>query len=169
MAYTPELSDYHSGTLRRIAWALGKPMTQAINMIFDNVDRFIDPAKVCDKCKDKTICESCYFNTGTRISPVPVDPLLPELQTTTKIERTNDMRVNQVSVLVSKKIGKNFCSWSLSYGATAELEDEDHYPEIISQLDTELRGMISTALPHQNGNGHEVKPAPNGNGNNKQT
>ena len=45
MAYTPELSDYHSGTLRRIAWALGKPMTQAINMIFDNVDRFIDPSQ----------------------------------------------------------------------------------------------------------------------------
>jgi len=32
-----------------------------------------------------------------------------------------EMKVNQVSVLVSKKIGKNFCSWSLSYGTTARL------------------------------------------------
>ena len=160
MAYTPELSDYHTGTLRRIAWALGKPMTKVINAVFDNVDRFIDPGKVCEKCRDKSDCENCYFNTATRISPVPVDPLLPELHTTSTIERTNDMRVNQISVLVSKKIGKNFCSWSLSYGATAELEDEDHYPNIISQLDTELRGMISTALPTPNGNG---------NGNSKET
>ena len=30
MGYTPELSDYHSATLRRTAWALGKPMTKTI-------------------------------------------------------------------------------------------------------------------------------------------
>ena len=45
MAYTPQLSAYHSGTLKRIAWALGKPMTRVIDTIFDNVDRFIDPGK----------------------------------------------------------------------------------------------------------------------------
>jgi len=46
---------------------------------------------------------------------------------------------NQVSVLVSKKIGKNFCSWSLSYGATPKVEDEEHFTEVISQLDSQLR------------------------------
>jgi hypothetical protein len=85
---------------------------------------------------------------------VPLDPILFELSTSTKIERGDDMRVNQISVLVSKKIGKNFCSWSVSYGATAELENEDQYPQVISQLDTELRGMVSTALPNGNGNGN---------------
>ena len=30
MAYTPELSQNHSGTLRRIAWALKMPMTKAM-------------------------------------------------------------------------------------------------------------------------------------------
>jgi hypothetical protein len=56
--------------------------------------------------------------------------------------------------LVSKKIGKNFCSWSLSYGATAEVEDEEHFTEVISQLDTQLREMVSESLPTPNGNGN---------------
>ncbi len=63
------------------------------------------------------------------------------------------MKVNQVSVLVSKKIGKNFCSWSVSYGATADVEEE-HYTEAIAELDTRLREMVSTALPTPNGNGN---------------
>lgn len=63
------------------------------------------------------------------------------------------MKVNQVSVLVAKKIAKNFCSWSLSYGATAEV-GEEHFTETISQLDTQLREMVSTALPTPNGNGN---------------
>jgi recombinational DNA repair protein RecR len=68
MAYTPELSDYHSATLRRIAWALGKPMTTVIESIFDNMDALIDPGKVCKRCKDRSRCESCYFNTERRIN-----------------------------------------------------------------------------------------------------
>ena len=43
MAYTPELSDYHSGTLRRVAWALGKPMTKALHTVFDSLDLIVDP------------------------------------------------------------------------------------------------------------------------------
>jgi len=53
--------------------------------------------------------------------------------------------------LVSKKIGKNFCSWSLSYGATADIEDNEDYTEIISQLDEQLKEMVSENLP-TNGN-----------------
>ena len=63
------------------------------------------------------------------------------------------MKVHQVSVLVSKKIGKNFCSWSLSYGATADIEDNKDYTEVISQLDSQLREMVSESLPTPNGNG----------------
>ena len=68
------------------------------------------------------------------------------------------MKVNQVSVLVSKKIGKNFCSWSLSYGATAEVEEHEHFIEVISHLDGQLREMVSTALPTPNGNGNGAAP-----------
>ena len=157
MAYTPELSDYHSGTLRRIAWALGKPMTKTLQTLFDSLDMIIEPGKVCEKCKDRSLCDACYFKTGERINEqIPIDPLkhnLAGVHDTAGISTEVEMKVNQVSVLVSKKIGKNFCSWSLSYGATAEVEEE-HFTEAISQLDTQLREMVSTSLPTPNGNGN---------------
>jgi hypothetical protein len=35
MAYTPELSLESSRTLRRISWAMGVPMTQGIEFVFE--------------------------------------------------------------------------------------------------------------------------------------
>ena len=40
MAYTPELSYQSSCTLRRIAWALDMPMTQAMERIFEHLPAF---------------------------------------------------------------------------------------------------------------------------------
>jgi len=57
------------------------------------------------------------------------------------------MKPTQVSVLISKKIGKNFCSWSVSQGITAELEDGDHYKEAIIELDTNLKELVAMSLP----------------------
>ena len=62
MAYTPELSWETSCTLRRIAWALGTPMTKAMEHIFEYLSEKIDSTMVCDKCRDKTRCETCAFN-----------------------------------------------------------------------------------------------------------
>ena len=62
MAYTPELSRKHSCTLRRIAWALGMPMTKAIEVVLDYVVNVVDSNKVCESCKDKTRCRDCVFN-----------------------------------------------------------------------------------------------------------
>ena len=62
MAYTPELSLCSSRTLRRIAWALGIPMTQAIEEVFQYIPRIIDPNKVCSACKDKSKCSECPFS-----------------------------------------------------------------------------------------------------------
>jgi hypothetical protein len=62
MAYTPEHSQKHSCTLRRIAWALEIPMTSAIEKVFDHVGTTVDYVKVCKKCRDKTKCEECIFN-----------------------------------------------------------------------------------------------------------
>ena len=62
MAYTPELSQKHSCTLRRIAWALGMPMTRAIEEVFDYVGRIIDKSRVCKTCRDKTKCSDCVFS-----------------------------------------------------------------------------------------------------------
>jgi len=64
MAYTPELCQEHSCTLRRIAWALGVPMTKAMAHIFDYLASRIDRSKVCSKCRDKTRCGTCVFRKG---------------------------------------------------------------------------------------------------------
>ncbi len=62
MAYTPELSQEHSCTLRRIAWALDTPMTKAMGLIFDHLSKTLDAGKVCEKCRDRTLCRECVFN-----------------------------------------------------------------------------------------------------------
>lgn len=63
MAYTPELSLQSSRTLRRIAWALNLPMTQAIERVFDHLPGILDPEKVCEACRDKSLCRECLFST----------------------------------------------------------------------------------------------------------
>ncbi|RJR10340.1 hypothetical protein C4588_03330 [Candidatus Parcubacteria bacterium] len=61
MAYTPELSQKHSCTLRRIAWALNRPMTQAIEEVFNYLATVMDHRRVCTACRDKTRCIECAF------------------------------------------------------------------------------------------------------------
>lgn len=62
MAYTPELSDEASCTLRRIAWALHMPMTVALDIIMRVIPLIIDRDKVCEGCRDKTRCADCCFS-----------------------------------------------------------------------------------------------------------
>ena len=62
MAYTPELSLESSQILRRIAWALGLPMTKAIERVFEHLPRILETKRVCDACKDKSLCPRCLFN-----------------------------------------------------------------------------------------------------------
>jgi len=62
MAYTPELSPEAAWTLRRIAWAMGVPMTEAMELVFEQLPRLLDKKKVCAGCKDKTKCHECAFN-----------------------------------------------------------------------------------------------------------
>lgn len=65
MAYTTELSLRSSSTLRRISWALGVPMTQGIESVFDYLPRFLDRSKVCTACRDRSRCSDCVFNFKT--------------------------------------------------------------------------------------------------------
>jgi len=62
MAYTPELSLKSSSTLRRIAWALGLPMTETIERVFEHLPIILDSRKVCDACRDRSKCAGCAFN-----------------------------------------------------------------------------------------------------------
>jgi len=61
MAYTPELCYRSSCTLRRIAWALGVPMTIALEKIFEQTVMTVDKDKICRACQDKSKCKSCEF------------------------------------------------------------------------------------------------------------
>ncbi len=66
MAYTPELSQRGSATLRRLAWHLHKPMTKSLEMLIELTAvkmAEVRPGEVCAKCRDDTICEVCPFNT----------------------------------------------------------------------------------------------------------
>ena len=62
MAYTPELTQTYSGTLRRIAWALEMPMTKAIEEVLNYVGKVIEKGRVCEACRDKSFCEQCPFD-----------------------------------------------------------------------------------------------------------
>ncbi len=62
MAYTPELSLKSSQTLRRIAWALDKPMTETLELIVRNFSTSLDRKKICSQCRDNSICQECVFN-----------------------------------------------------------------------------------------------------------
>ncbi len=68
MAYTPQLTYEESGTLRRIAWSLNKPMTKTMKWIFTDLVRFIPPEAICEACKDQTKCETCPFNKNGKPS-----------------------------------------------------------------------------------------------------
>jgi len=62
MAYTPELSQEGSSTLRRLAWHLNKPMTKTLEIVVEEYSRSKEPEQVCILCRDKTKCDHCVFN-----------------------------------------------------------------------------------------------------------
>ena len=61
MPYTPELTESGSATLRRISWALGKPMTKTMAAIFIKLPSMFDREMVCQCCKDPSRCSICGF------------------------------------------------------------------------------------------------------------
>ena len=75
MAYTPELSMRASSTLRRISWALGVPMTQGIEFLFEYLPQILDREKVCQGCRDRTKCLQCAFQLLSN-APTPIEHLL---------------------------------------------------------------------------------------------
>jgi hypothetical protein len=68
MAYTPELSEKHSCTLRRIAWVLDMPMTKAMDAVFDHAVKIVDRQKICVCCRDQSRCGGCEFGKKQHFS-----------------------------------------------------------------------------------------------------
>ena len=59
--YTPQFSDYACITVRRLSWALGIPMTAAIERMAKLLPTMFDPSYVCQRCRDQTKCSLCGF------------------------------------------------------------------------------------------------------------
>ena len=65
MAYTPELTDQGSATLRRMAWFLKEPMTKTLERLVEMTARHtaqISNGAICRVCKDSSKCAACGFN-----------------------------------------------------------------------------------------------------------
>ena len=56
--YTPQFSETTSVSVRRFAWFLNKPMTQAVEKIILLLPFILDASKVCQTCKDNKKCGS---------------------------------------------------------------------------------------------------------------
>ena len=78
MAYTPELSDKSSCTLRRIAWFLNIPMTTALEQIIEVIPAFLDKERVCGKCRDKSRCADCAFKKNNNCNGDSLNKILQE-------------------------------------------------------------------------------------------
>ena len=61
MAYTPQLTKEESRILRRLAWAIGKPMSTTLRRLMKVAATHADPACICPHCKDRSICLQCPF------------------------------------------------------------------------------------------------------------
>jgi len=59
--YTPQFSGPASGTVRRYAWSLKKPMTQVMRNLVAALPAIVDPEEVCLACQDKSFCSACFF------------------------------------------------------------------------------------------------------------
>jgi len=143
--YSPAITDQATIALRRLAWAIGKPMTKTASALIENVLSFVDPAAICAKCRDTSKCEDCFFS-GAKINGARA--LFQPISLQTQISKeVSPMKPTQVSVLISKKVGKDFCSWSVSHGVTASLENDDDFESAIEALDATLKSMVSQSLP----------------------
>lgn len=98
MAYTPELSDEASCTLRRLAWSLNKPMTKAMEWIFTDLIKFIPSRAICEACKDPSKCSSCPFSNQGK----PSGDLFAALQRKEKVnvEQADGSRITSITEVV---------------------------------------------------------------------
>ncbi len=61
--YSPQFSKMAAVSVRRLAWALDKPMTLTVDFIVKLLPSIIDPSKICLSCKDNTRCQGCTFRS----------------------------------------------------------------------------------------------------------
>jgi hypothetical protein len=61
--YSPEFSELAAVAIRRLAWAMGANMRQAVDAIVLCLPKSINADKVCAACKDNSKCTACIFKS----------------------------------------------------------------------------------------------------------
>ena len=64
MPQIAELSPKYSGALKRISWALNRPLNKTLEQIIESAVNKMDPRKICRACRDNSFCANCLFNQG---------------------------------------------------------------------------------------------------------
>ena len=67
--YSPPFSALASVSVRRYAWALGKPMSEAVDHMVQLLPKMVDRNNVCLVCKDPSRCSSCTFSGQQAADP----------------------------------------------------------------------------------------------------
>jgi len=62
--YSPNFSELACISVRRLAWAMGANMGQAVDIMVKSLPAIINPEKVCSRCKDNSKCMACIFKAG---------------------------------------------------------------------------------------------------------
>jgi hypothetical protein len=75
--YSPQFSGLAAVSVRRLAWAMGKPMPAAVDLMVRLLPSIVDPSKVCLSCQDNTKCQGCIFRSA--ITPEEKAALLAAL------------------------------------------------------------------------------------------
>ena len=60
--YSPQFSQLAAVSVRRLAWALNKPMPATVDFMVKLMPSFLTPSKICQSCKDKAACQVCIFS-----------------------------------------------------------------------------------------------------------
>jgi len=60
--YTPQFSESATVSVRRLAWAMGKKMPAAVNLMVQLIPLVVNPTKICAACQDKSKCQVCSFH-----------------------------------------------------------------------------------------------------------
>jgi len=61
-------------------------------------------------------------------------------------ERQAAMKVQTISIMVCKKVSRNFQSWTVSHGVTAELTEIEDYQDALRTLRKQLVHLVNEGL-----------------------
>jgi len=73
--YSPNFSELAAVSIRRLAWAMGAHMGQAVDALVLHFSANVNAEKVCAACKDDSKCMACIFK-ATANPPLNLADLL---------------------------------------------------------------------------------------------